>query len=318
MKKLILNLLILTFTFGLASCGDVKEKIYINGNVEETIEVNTEFTDKGIVYPEIYTLWKSGSVDSTKLGNYQIVYYVYSPDGELVKELNRFISVVDTTAPTYTEKQNIELYAGFNYNAYDFIDYSDNYDSNITISPMNICFNEKGQKQINIELKDSSGNTSSYSKTVEVKFDFVKLLEKTYKDYPSKIYRNEDIQYTSVSFATGKSIAYFGNTESIHYLENVTTSLGKSASIQISAKYGEFNNANVSFHISGTTSSTYSVGDARIDATIKNGTITHYMLMINNLNLESSTVLEELTTKLPSVVSNFQDYMIETLHIAVK
>lgn len=40
--------------------------------------------------------------------------------------------------------------------------------------------------------------------------------------------------------------------------------------------------------------------------------------MINNLNLGSSVVLEELAAKLPFVVSNFQDYMTETLHIAVK
>ena len=101
-------------------------------------------------------------------------------------------------------------------------------------------------------------------------------------------------------------------------LENIKTSLGNSASIQISAKYGEFNNANISFHISGTSSSVYSVANARIDATIENGTISNYRLMINNLNLDSNAVLEELTANISTVINNFQTYMTETLHIKVK
>jgi hypothetical protein len=87
MKKLLLCLLTLTFAFGLSACDnatgtttEVKEKIYINGNVEETIEVNTTYEDKGIVYPDGYTLIKKGNVNSSNLGKYELIYSVYSAD----------------------------------------------------------------------------------------------------------------------------------------------------------------------------------------------------------------------------------------------
>jgi hypothetical protein len=109
--------------------------------------------------------------------------------------MHRFVNVVDTTAPTYTEKESKEFYAGFAYNVSDFIEYSDNYDSKVTVTPDTLSFGDYGQKTVSFELKDSSGNTTTYSKTINVKFDFVKLLEEVYKSYPSKISYNESIDY---------------------------------------------------------------------------------------------------------------------------
>lgn len=319
MKKVSLIILLLIFMLCLTSCEASKDKIYIIGNVEETIEVNSTYEDKGIAYPESYTLITKGEVDATHIGKYQIIYSVYSSDGELVKEVNRFVNVIDTTAPRVIEKREIELYVGINYTAQDFIEYSDNYDSKLSVSPEKICFNEDGINDVCFEIQDSSGNKAVFSKKVDVKFDFVKLVEEVYKYSSSKISKNESMNYTRVSIETGKSISYFGDTtDSIHYLENVTTSLGKSASIQISAKYGEFDNANISFHISGSSSSVYSVANATIDATIENGAISNYRLMINNLGLDSNAVLEELTANISTIINNFQTYMAETLHIKVK
>ena len=319
MKKVSLIILLSIFIICLTSCETTKNKIYIIGNVEETIEVNSTYEDKGIAYPENYTLITKGEVDATHIGKYQIIYSVYSSDGELVKEVNRFVNVVDTTAPRVIEKGEIELYAGFNYTAKDFIEYSDNYDLIPIVEPTQICFSEEGLNDVIFEIKDSSGNKAVFSKKVDVKFDFVKLVEEVYKYSSYKITKNESMNYTHVSIENGKSISYFGDTtESIHYLENIKTSLGNSASIQISAKYGEFNNANISFHISGTSSSVYSVANAQIDATIENGTISNYRLMINNLGVDSDAVLEELTANISTIVNNFQTYMTETLHIKVK
>lgn len=307
------------FILCLAACIDSKDNIYIIGKVEETIEVNSLYEDKGIAYPKEYTLITKGEVDSTNVGKYQIIYSVYSSDGELVKEVNRFVNVVDTTAPSYTEKEEKEIYIGINYTIQDFIEISDNYDSKPSVSPERICFNEDGLNNLVFEIEDSSGNKTTFSKKIDAKFDFVKLVEEVYKYSPFKISKNDEMKYTHVSIESGKSISYFGDTSnSIYYYEKVPTSLGNSASIQIHAKYGEFNNAGISFNISGVSSSVYSVADAKIDATIENGTISNYRLGINNLNLDSSAVFEELEKTIQMVVTNFQTYMTETLHIKLK
>ena len=319
MKKISILISLLLFVFCLVSCDMIKDKIYIIGDVEETIEVNSEYNDKGISYPNGYTLIKKGEVDSKIIGNYQVIYSVYSPDGELVKEVNRFVNVVDTIAPSYVEQEEKEFYIGINYTAKDFIEYTDNYDLAPLVNPEKIIFNEDGPNDVSIEIKDSSGNKTVFKKSLDVKFDFVKLVEEVYKYSSYKILRNEEMKYTHVSIETGKNISYFGDTtESIHYSESVTTSLGWNASIQISAKYGEFNNANVTFHISGSSSSVYSVAYANINATIENGAISNYRLVINNLDLDSNAVYEELIEKIPTIVNNFQTYMEETLHIKLK
>ena len=101
-------------------------------------------------------------------------------------------------------------------------------------------------------------------------------------------------------------------------METIQSSLGSYVSIQISAKYGEFNNASVSFHVSSSSSSTYSAASGNVDATIENGQLKNYRLFTNGLNLDSTTVREELEANLPTIVTNFQAYMCNTLYLEVK
>ena len=135
MKIRILALIFaLCLLFSFSACSSNENKIFINGNVEETIEVNTTFEDKGVSYPKDLTLITDGSIDTSRLGRQQIKYKVYSSDGELVKELHRFVTVVDTTAPTYIATDTKTYYVGFNYTVNDFIsEYSDNYNNQSTI-----------------------------------------------------------------------------------------------------------------------------------------------------------------------------------------
>ena len=75
---------------------------------------------------EQYNIIIVGEVNTSVLGRYHLLYRVYSEDGELVKELSRYVNVVDTVAPTYVENTTTTYYAGFSYSIDDFIN---NYDS---------------------------------------------------------------------------------------------------------------------------------------------------------------------------------------------
>ena len=246
------------------------------------------------------------------------MYSIYSPEGELVKELNRFVSVVDTTAPTYSEKEEFEVYAGFKYSANDFINYSDNYDNNILVYPKDIYLREKGENEIKITLEDSSGNKTVYTKKVEVKLDFIKLIKSVYVNDYSGVSINEEVQYIRVVFSSGGSFSYFGSDDSINYVSKVVTNLGVNASIQISAKYEDFDKANVSFYIGGRDTLGNTIAKATINATISDGEITDYGLTNNGLDLSSNEVLKELKVKLPVVVEELRNYIYGTLNLAVK
>ena len=115
-------------------CACNSDSIKINGNFEETIEVNTEFNDLGDFCSDKYNVITEGEVNTSTIGRYQLVYKVYTTDGELVKELSRYVNVVDTTAPTYQENSSITYYAGYTYGIEDFITYTDNYNNKTNMS----------------------------------------------------------------------------------------------------------------------------------------------------------------------------------------
>ncbi len=312
----------LCLLFSFSACSSNENKIFINGNVEETIEVNTTFEDKGVSYPKDLTLITDGCIDTSKLGRQEIKYKVYSSDGELVKEMHRFVTVVDTTAPTYVVADSKTYYVGFNYTINDFIsDYSDNYNnqSTIEISNNNFIFTYAGQHNVNVTFTDSSNNSASYITDINVVLDIEKLIYEVYKNQTYKISSGDTgigSHYTSINISSGQSFSYY-DSGSLHYLETITTQLGTRASIQISANYGNFDNANISFHISGI-GNAYSVGFATIDATKQSVTVNSFSSTINDLNLDINKMIEELNLNLNAVLSNFQAYMKNTLHLELK
>ena len=146
-----------------------------------------------------------------------------------------------------------------------------------------------------------------------------KLIRDTYKDQPYVISSGSTgigSNYVRVQIDSSTSIAYY-DTGTLHYLKNATTSLGRSASIQISAEYGKFNNANVDYHVSGAAGS-YSVGFGYIDATKKTANLSLFRSTINNLNLDTNAMLAEFNSQINFVLESFHKYMNGTLHIEVK
>lgn len=324
MKKLVLVALSVLM---LASCnGAAQEIIKINGDVEQTIEVNTTFDDLGITYPEDkYTVVTTGKVQENRLGRYEIVYSIYTKEGELIKELHRFVNVVDTTPPTFTEAQNLDFYAGFTYPATYFVsDYRDNYNdkNSIVLNPTSFTFTSPGSQEVLVSFKDTSGNTSTYSKTIEVQLDMIKLINEVYKNNKSAVSTSqykEDETYTNVRIDSTKSLGYF-QSGSIHYLETVSTSLGKSASIQISANYGSFHQASLNYHISSTNSSNYAYGMiSSFDVTQETATISKFQLFSEHgYQVDESAALNECNQKLSSVLKNFHEYFANTLHLDLR
>ena len=322
MKKEII--LIVTSLMTFTSCKAMQnDKISIIGDVEETIEVKTEYVEKGVTYPEKkYSLVISGDVDVNHLGRYEITYSLYTIEGEHYKDLHRFVNVVDTTKPTFIEAETSETYAGITYFFNHFVsDWGDNYDSksNIKISQQVFLFTSPGSYDVSISFTDSSNNVSTFSKTINVILDPVKLLESVYINSPSVITTGttgSGQEYTRVTIDTTSSFMYYhGST--MHYSKQASTSLATSASIQISAEYGHFNSASLTYHISGT-GSAYSVGFATINALNSNVTVNSFSSTINNLGLDESAMLTELNTNLPSVLNSFHDYFQNTLHLELK
>ena len=305
----------------LCSCGNNngKEDIHLNGKVENTIEVNTVYHELGITCPDKYTVVIDGCVISTRLGRYDMTYSVYSEDGELLKELHRFVNVVDTTSPVFTPNNSISEYKVGKYQLTDFISsYSDNYDEVVQVSQE--TFNLiPGVNQITITFTDSSGNSSTFEKSVTASLDMEKVIRDAYESQPYRVTSGSTgigSNYVRVQIDSDTSIAYY-DSGTLHYLKTVSTELGTRASIQISAEYGKFKNASVDYHISGS-GSAYSVGFATIDATNKNASASRFTSTINNLNLDTDKMLEELNTSLPNVIEAFQLYMSGTLNLELK
>ena len=321
-NRILISFLVFVAAFlFLTACDRLDLTIYINGNINNTIEVNATFNDEGVTIPDGYTLVVDGEIDTSKLGKQRIVYYVYSSTGEMVKELHRYVTVVDSTKPSYEVKSNQIFYAGFLYELEDFIsDYSDNYDCKEKIEVLNsdYVFNTSGLHDISITFKDSSNNISVYNKKINVVLDVAKLLNEVYKDQPGKVTTTETSMgsvYTNVRVDNDTSFSYF-STGSIHYLKTITTTLGNRASIQISSNYGEFSSANLSYHVSG--EDEYSTGFTTIDATASSVYVDSFKSTINDLELDINQMLTELNTNINQVLVDFNSYMSEVLNLLIK
>lgn len=298
-------------------------EIYINGTVEETIEIGVEYVDSGVNCPETYSVITQGSVNTAQFGTYRLKYLVYSDAGEEVKVLYRYVRVVDTTPPVYIEGQNIPtLHAGFTYSVNDFLEeYTDNYQNGgVSVEPSKVLFTTPGSHEIQFTLSDSSGNQTVYTKTVDVELDMLVLLNEVYKETPGKISTSDTSMgytHTSVRIDGETSLGYFGSG-SIHFIQEIETSLGKYGTIQISSDYGDFSEASVSFHVSNLGSTDYSTGSATIDVFANNVTVKEFDWTINKLSLNERDMLAELNEHINTVIANFHDYMNNTLHIEVK
>ena len=302
---------------------DEPQKIALNGGVEEKLQVNTQYVEKGVIIPDGFVLNIEGDVFENIIGKYHIKYSIYSKEGELVKELNRFVEVVDELPPVYEPKKIAKLYAGVVYQSSDFFSnyYDDYYGRSVSLTPSSVCFKAPGNQEVEIELSDPLGNTITFKKAYTVILDIQHLLNEKYKNQPSKISTStEQGGHIFVSIDSQATLGYFISDKSLHYVEKVQTQLGTYASIQISAPYGSFDKANISFHIDGNDYSHYSVGFASFDATQDYDTliIRKFSSTINYLNLNTSQMLAELNQNLLQVLNKFKFYVNNDLNIEFK
>ena len=321
-------LFIIFFTLfaGTFLCACDNNTIKIIGDFEQTVEVKTAFHDQGVSCSSDCNVITEGEVNTNIIERYQLIYKVYSKDGELLKELSRYVNVVDTTAPTYVINTSATYYAGISYNINDFISYSDNYDSkeNIQTGFTNKTFTEPGNHLITIKLRDSSNNESTFSGNVNVVLDLDRTVRNVYQNNLSKIttsYPDSQGTYTHVSIDSNTSLGY-RDTGYIGFIKFFDLSNGNHASIQISAtQYGKFNNATISYNVRDSFHpDVYSVGFANIDATRQytNLTISQFTSINNNIPINEDVMLADCNATLLNVLNEFQNYMTNTLHITIQ
>ena len=308
----------------LSSCSSIS-KIKINGPVHFVLEVGEKFVDQGVTYPEKYTMIKTGEVNEFKLGTYELKYAIFTGEGELVKELFRFVNVVDTQKPTYTEADLLTFYAGIKYTVDDFLeDYSDNYDAKhrLIIEPSDVFyFKDAGREDFEITISDLSGNQTTFKTTINVVLDFEVLIDNIYANQffvVSKGTTGIGSKYVRVDIDSTTSFSYY-DSGSVHFLKNFSSNLGSRASIQISGTYGELNKARLNYHVSGT-GNTYSAGFITFNALLDYDDLNfnYFDNAINDLNLREQDMLDEMNPRVLGVLTEFKEYFDETLHLTFK
>lgn len=173
MKKRALTT-ILAFLSGLAlmACSP-QYMVHIAGERHMTLEVHNEFHDPGLVCPNRYKIKAISDLDIDRLGEYKITYEIYR-DSTKVLELDRFVEVVDTSAPYASPLNGLSLNVGVPYLTRRLLeDYSDNYDDmySLVLNPTMIVFKESGIQSFVIEVTDTSGNACDVEGYADLTYD---------------------------------------------------------------------------------------------------------------------------------------------------
>ena len=145
--------------------------VAVNGTYEE--KGASVFID-GVDYSDDIII-DSSNVDTTHVGTYR-VSYTYASNMNQVKTLYRTINVVDTEAPVITllGSKVYTMLVNDNYDEAGVI-VSDNSNENLlenVVIQNNVDVTTPGVYSINYTVSDSSGNSSSVSRTVVVKYSY--------------------------------------------------------------------------------------------------------------------------------------------------
>lgn len=170
-KVILLSLLIVLLLFIILGYNFIlKQKLIIKNVNNETLEVNTNYKE---IEPKIcygnklsckkIEYKKTGQVNIKKLGLYKITYTINYKNK--TKNIVKEIKVIDTTKPKITIKENKIKVCSNGIPTNTILKATDNYDGDIT---QKIKVTKKGN-QATYTVKDSSGNTTSLTKHVEVK-----------------------------------------------------------------------------------------------------------------------------------------------------
>jgi len=151
-------------------------KLSLNGEKEITLPLLSEYEEKGFEATfrddNITDLVKiKGKVDNTKIGEYIITYKVNYK--KKIKQLKRKIIIVDQINPEIilNGNQNMSIYVGDKFEDPGVV-VTDNYDGDITdkvIIENTLDTSKIGNYKIVYTITDSSGNSSSIERYIEVK-----------------------------------------------------------------------------------------------------------------------------------------------------
>ncbi|MBP3920247.1 MAG: DUF5011 domain-containing protein [Bacilli bacterium] len=214
-------------SFNLIDLTDVDENIdgnspilILNGNYIEYVEVNSTYTDLGafakdstgqeleLEPPQI----KKGdievtSIDTSSLNTYSIIYGIIDNGHET--KATRTVVVRDSTAPVINVPTNTQVLARnvSTFNIMDGVTISDNYDEDVTVTTNSSLSNIPGNYVITYTATDSSGNTSTVRRVINVvDVDYnisYKIKGKTIKSSPNNPTMDNPVSYTGLG-ATGK------------------------------------------------------------------------------------------------------------------
>ena len=151
-------------------------QISIQGDKNETIEVNHSYKEQGAT-ANVFgikldkKIKTTGKIDTTKLGTYTEKYSITHFFTK--KEVSRIVHVVDTTSPVITlkGKNKIEIYKGEKYQEPGY-QVTDNYDTNLEekVKVTNkVDTTKSGIYTITYEVEDISKNKAMITRTVIIK-----------------------------------------------------------------------------------------------------------------------------------------------------
>lgn len=156
-------------------------KIILNGSSIELVEINSIYNDLGVIAKDsngnnitnnvTKIITGSGnSVNTTRLNNQYVITYTVSSDGKTVST-SRTVKIVDTTPPELVIPGNTSISTSVtSFNLMTGVSATDNSGESITVSnKSNISFGIKGKYTVTYTAKDSSGNTISKNRIIEIK-----------------------------------------------------------------------------------------------------------------------------------------------------
>lgn len=176
MKKVFLFLLAIVLFIFIITRFSKSLKIALKGSDTINITIGTNYTDEGAIayYGKkdvSNTIETNGSnIDTTKVGSYQVTYTAKYKKKTVSK--TRTVNVIDSEKPNITLNGSEEINIAQNSTYQELgCTATDNYDGNITTKitiDNSVDTSKLGSYTVNYSVKDSSGNESKISRTVNV------------------------------------------------------------------------------------------------------------------------------------------------------
>lgn len=137
--------------------------------VSNTVEAGSVFTTKDLVKAKSKnaTVSFDGTVDVDTLGDYKIKYTIQNGMFKKTKEIT--VHVVDTTAPQIVGPDSVTIISGKEFVPSDYFDVED-FEANLKkdiICSIDVDTNSEGNQDVELMVKDSSGNEGKRSISVK-------------------------------------------------------------------------------------------------------------------------------------------------------